>query len=185
MKKLLISLSSLIVLLLSGCATRTATFSNIKDVHVQERNVVIIKDDYFHYIGVINKITFLNKSTGKFEEIFSKAHPYSGYVPQKIKFVLQPGTYNIFYSRKSYKGPWAVGSGQVKLKAGHEYRVNHGDCSLYYAYKRICRLYTDTIWFEDLTTGDVLSGCKWKHLSDKTTSFINEDGVACESIKKD
>jgi len=183
MKKLLIGLSVLSLLLLSGCAATRISFNNIKNSPVHKENVAIIKDDYFHFPWTIKKITFLNKSTGRFEKIFSRENTKPGYVYSK--FVLQPGIYNIMYSRKSYKGPWAVGSGEVKLKAGHEYRVNHGDCSLYNAYKRICRLYTDTIWFEDLTTGDVLSGCKWKHLSDKTTSFINEDGVACESIKKD
>ena len=73
MKKLLIGLSVLLVLLFSGCAKRITSLSNIKNVPVQERNVAIIKDDYFHYRGVINKISFLNKSTGKFEEIYSKA----------------------------------------------------------------------------------------------------------------
>jgi len=185
MKKLLIGLSVLLVLLFSGCAKRITSLSNIKNVPVQERNVAIIKDDYFHYRGVINKISFLNKSTGKFEEIYSKAHPKPGYIPQNMKFMLQPGTYNISYSRKKYKGFWSKGSGQVELKAGHEYRVNHASCSLYATYKRFCTSRLNAIWFEDLTTGDVLSGCKWKHLSDKTTSFINKDGVACESIKKD
>lgn len=184
MKKLLIGLSALLILFFSGCSTRTASFSNIKNVPLNEGNVAIIKDDYFHYQGVINKISYLNKSTGKFEEIFTAAHRELGHVPQKIKFVLQPGTYNIFYKRKSYKGPWAVGSGQVELKAGHEYRVNHASCSLYAIYKRFCRAYADAIWFEDLTTGEVLSGYKWKHLRDKSTSSIHkEDDVSCERIK--
>ena len=56
---------------------------------------------------------------------------------------------------------------------------------VYMLVQKICTSRLNAIWFEDLTTGDVLSGCKWKHLSDKTTSFINKDGVACESIKKD
>lgn len=175
-----------IILMLTGCATRTVSFSNMKNVSVQERNAAIIKDDYFHYVGVINKISFLNRSTGKFEEIFSKAHPKPGYIPQKIKFVLQPGTYNISYSKKTYKGLWAYGSGHVELKSGHEYRVNHASCSLYATYKRFCTSKLDAIWFEDLTTGEVLSGYKWKHLSDKSTSSMNkEDEVSCERIKKD
>lgn len=185
MKKLLIGLSALFVLFFSGCsAGKRTVFNNIKDTSVDERNVAIIKDDYFHYIFSIKKISFFNKSTGKFEDIFNRANSEREYL--HYKFILQPGTYNIFYRRKSYKGPWAVGSGRVELKAGHKYRVNHASCSLYAIYKRFCRAYTDAIWFEDLNTGEVLSGYKWKHLSNKSTSPVDEeDEVSCERIKKD
>jgi hypothetical protein len=145
---------------LSACGTRTV-FSNIKKGVFDEGDYAVIKDDYFHYPWSIVTISMLNNSTGEFEEICDN-RKLEGV---NTKYVLTPGTYEIYYAHRHYKIPLTSGVGVVELEAGHEYRVNHATCdSLYHIYKEYCRGYTATIWFEDVTTGEVLSGYKWDHL---------------------
>ena len=148
------SLSILLVLLLNGCVKHT-TFSNVNSYPLNEKNVAIIKND--DNPSIIKGIQYLNRSTGELEEIYYFSESKPG--PFHNKFVLQPGVYDIYYSKRSTgEGRTFQAHGLVELKAGHTYRVNYEDCYGLY-YKKLCY---PGIWFGDLTTGELLSGYKRK-----------------------
>ncbi len=155
MKKLLISLSVLIVLFISGCAKHTI-FSNIQNTPSNETKVAIVRNDNF----LIKHIQSLNNSTGELEGIFHYSSLRPG--PHHKKFILKPGIYDIYYSKRTTRGTEKA-HGEVKLKAGHSYQVNYEGCYGLY-YKKIC---IRGIWFEDLTTGELLSGYKHKIISSR------------------
>jgi len=153
MKKILIGLSVLVILFFSGCGARTV-FYDTKDAPVDEKNMAIIIDDYFHYPWSVKALSKLNKRTGKFEEIFNYPNKKQGPSHPTYGYVLVPGIYKITYGRKFKPKLESWGSGQVELKAGHKYRVNHYLCMI------TCSPRIATAWFEDITTGEVVSGYK-------------------------
>lgn len=163
MKKISIALSLLVVLLFTGCFgwNRIYTeFSNVKNTTVDEKNVAVIYNDFpeASHAGCINDIYFSNKSTGKFEAIYHDTDLKPKHFTRK--FLLLPGTYNIFYSYDYYgtRKEADKGHGRVNLKAGHKYRVEHETCDGSF-YRKFC---TSGIWLHDLTTGELLSGKRQK-----------------------
>jgi len=151
--------SVICILLITGCAT-APDFSTISNKSLENQKVALIKDDYFHWAYCIRRIEKRDPKTGEYVEIYNKDSqgPFAN-------FRLSPGTYYVLYGYRHYKISDATGEGVIHLKAGHKYRVGHVVC---YApdliWSKVCRrhgAYTATVWFEDLTNGEVLSGEKW------------------------
>lgn len=130
------------VFILSACASFEPPYAAKGYEEAPDTDVAIIVGS--RHIDIVKQ---RDERTGTYVDIY-----HAAYQAMHSEFRLLPGSYCIFYSSShTYITPGAIGMGCFDLEAGHQYRVDTYRKTRHYS----------RIWFEDMTTGAIISDVGW------------------------
>lgn len=152
-------------LFLSACASFEPPYVTKGYEEAAEIDVAIIKGS-----GFIDIVKHKDMETGTYADIFNHACK-----PMPAEFRLAPGNYCVFYSSYSYITGSPMGMGCFDLKAGHKYRVDTYIKTHHYS----------RIWFEDMTTDEIISDVGWTGPKDwRCPGYAPQPDSACRKMKE-
>ncbi len=150
--------------LLSGCAV--PDLQNYEGLEISDSEIAIIKNRWGACAFCIDDIyDFRDESYNRWGALYSSPPDKALYSRQRDggieTFRLLPGKYQISAHYQPIKIRTVSFWAKVVLQKGHVYAVKEDACHCQFEWLCGCPVHTATMWFEDLSTGEVLGGHKW------------------------